>query len=271
VVGADAQCGGFLCCRASNGFPSDPSRQAGPWGAYQCDIPQAGLESMLTYVRDVIKPDLFVWTGDNSPHNVWANNNTEVIDATRNITLIIQKFFNQTNITVYPIQGNHDTWPVNVQDFTQVGSNVPINGFSDTWLEWLGPEVLANFTQYGYYSKVLTLKDGREFNNTRVIGINTQACNNMNWWLIKDRYDPGFEIEWLQTQLAELEAINGTAIMMMHIPTGDDCIHGWGHRFRGLMDRYQHIVRFSLFGHTHNEQVTVVKSMVSANGNGTDV
>jgi sphingomyelin phosphodiesterase len=35
------------------------------------------------------------------------------------------------------------------------------------------------------------------------------------------------------------------------------------------MDRYQHVVRFGLFGHTHNEQITVVKSIYSANGNGT--
>jgi len=43
AVGSDSQCGGFLCCRASNGFPSDPKRQAGPWGAYNCDIPERGL------------------------------------------------------------------------------------------------------------------------------------------------------------------------------------------------------------------------------------
>lgn len=69
---------------------------------------------MLSFVRDTIKPDIFVWTGDNSPHNIWANDNEEVGNATYNITIAIQKAFNGTNITVYPIQGNHDTWPVNV-------------------------------------------------------------------------------------------------------------------------------------------------------------
>jgi sphingomyelin phosphodiesterase len=47
AVGADAFCGNFICCRADDGFPTDPTRQAGPFGAYNCDIPPAGLESML--------------------------------------------------------------------------------------------------------------------------------------------------------------------------------------------------------------------------------
>lgn len=103
AVGANANCGGFLCCRATNGFPSDPKSQAGPWGAYQCDLPPKALESMLNFVRDEIKPDMFFWTGDNSPHNVWANDVEEVGNATYNITLAIQAAFDNSNISVYPI------------------------------------------------------------------------------------------------------------------------------------------------------------------------
>ncbi len=103
AIGADSQCGTFLCCRASNGFPTDPARQAGPFGAYLCDLPPSVLDNMLEYVRDVVKPDLFFWTGDNSPHNVWANNVLESGNATLNITLAIQRVFEESNITVYPI------------------------------------------------------------------------------------------------------------------------------------------------------------------------
>jgi hypothetical protein len=58
---------------------------------------------MLTFVRDEVKPDMFFWTGDNSPHNVWDNDNSEVGNATYNITMAIQRAFNGTNITVLPI------------------------------------------------------------------------------------------------------------------------------------------------------------------------
>ena len=83
----------------------------------------------------------------------------------------------------------------------------------------------------------------------------------MNWQLLHERYDPGNEIEWLQAELAALEAVNGSAILITHIPTKTDCLHGWGHRFRGLMERYQNVVRFGLFGHTHNEAIAIIKSI----------
>jgi sphingomyelin phosphodiesterase len=97
---------------------------------------------MLQFVRDEIVPDMFFWTGDNSPHNVWGNDNQEVGNATYNITVAIQRAFKNSNISVYPIQGNHDTWPVNVQDFTTADTNIPINEFSGSWAQWLDKETL---------------------------------------------------------------------------------------------------------------------------------
>ena len=58
-----------------------------------------------------------------------------------------------------------------------------------------------------------------------------------------------------------LESEGGMAILIGHIPPATDCIHPWSARLRGLMDRYQHIIRFSLFGHTHLESFNVVKSI----------
>ena len=55
--------------------------------------------------------------------------------------------------------------------------------------------------------------------------------------------------------------MNGSAIFITHIPTNGDCLHGWGHRLRGLMERYQHIIRFGLFGHTHDESYSVIQAV----------
>lgn len=73
---------------------------------------------MFIYIRDVIKPDVMFWTGDNSPHSIWENNEEEVIEATFNITLMMNEIFANTDITIIPIQGNHDFFPSNIQDFT---------------------------------------------------------------------------------------------------------------------------------------------------------
>jgi hypothetical protein len=40
----------------------------------------------------------------------------------------------------------------------------------------------------------------------------------MNWWLLKDRSDPGNMIEWLEQELLALEKDNATAIVIGHIP-----------------------------------------------------
>ena len=41
-------------------------------------------------------------------------------------------------IPIYASTGNHDTWPVNLMDFTAPYTNQPINDLVDTWTEWMG-------------------------------------------------------------------------------------------------------------------------------------
>lgn len=61
---------------------------------------------------------------------------------------------------------------------------------------------------------------------------------------------------WLEHELAELEAKNGQAILIAHVPPMFyECMHGWSYRFKALVDRYQHIVRFGLYGHEHDEWI----------------
>jgi len=70
---------------------------------------------MLIYIRDVINPDIIFWTGDNSPHTIWNNNEEEVVAATYNISLMIQTVFSpaSSKVVIIPINGNHDMFPAN--------------------------------------------------------------------------------------------------------------------------------------------------------------
>lgn len=121
VPGADKLCNNYLCCGEDDGFPTDPSRQAGEWGEYRCDLPPKTLQAMFVYIRDVIKPDVLFWTGDNSPHVIWKNTEEEVVSATFNISMIMQEVFRpgMSNVTIIPINGNHDLFPANNQDFSK--------------------------------------------------------------------------------------------------------------------------------------------------------
>lgn len=117
--GADKNCNNLLCCRQQDGFPTEPERKASEWGEYKCDMPPQTLQAMLIYIRDVIKPDIIFWTGDNSPHTIWNNNEEEVVAATYNISLMIQTVFSpaSSKVVIIPINGNHDMFPANEQDF----------------------------------------------------------------------------------------------------------------------------------------------------------
>jgi sphingomyelin phosphodiesterase len=85
--GTLANCNSYLCCRTDVGYPTKPGDiPAGKWGGYFCDTPRITLQSMLDYVRTEIKPDMFIWTGDNSAHNVWDNTQEEVTAYTVAIT-----------------------------------------------------------------------------------------------------------------------------------------------------------------------------------------
>lgn len=53
---------------------------------------------------------------------------------------------------MFPIQGNHDTWPVNVEDFGKEGVNGPINSYKLYWKEWLDEETVELYEKFGYYS-----------------------------------------------------------------------------------------------------------------------
>lgn len=221
-VGSLWKCEGYLCCRDVNGYPSDKALQAGPWGGYLCDLPEQTLQNMLEHVRDVVKPDIMFWTGDNSPHDTYANTSDQVTDYTLKITEMIKNTFKDAPIAVYPTQGNHDTWPVNVENFANPNSNNNINAFKDSWVEWIGQDAVDKFAEYGYYITDFKKPDGTLVApGAKVIGINTQAMNQANWWVFGMREDPGNHMQWLEDELKVIEKAGGIAYLMGHIQPGN--------------------------------------------------
>ena len=58
--------------------------------------------------------DLIIWTGDNTPHDIWRQSQTYNL----NFTLIIsEKLKKHTKTRVIAAMGNHESYPVNVYDF----------------------------------------------------------------------------------------------------------------------------------------------------------
>lgn len=59
-------------------------------------------------------------------------------------------------------------------------------------------EASTTFEQYGYYSQDIPSLNGKALpSGSKVIGINTQVCNPLNWWILGEREHLAKHIEWL--------------------------------------------------------------------------
>lgn len=126
-VGAPTKCDLEICCRDWGSLSQHNSGSAGEWGDYNCDSPTQTLKTMFEWIlshQDELQTDFVIWTGDNSSHNTFNNTWDEVDHYTEYITTLWKNTalkFSAKPIPVYPIQGNHDTWPVDVLDFSKPG------------------------------------------------------------------------------------------------------------------------------------------------------
>ncbi|CDW76799.1 saposin b domain-containing protein [Stylonychia lemnae] len=260
--GTSNTCDKVICCRAINGFPSDTNIQSGQYGEYKCDSPIKLLTSMADYINNVVQPDVIIWTGDSVPHSESMGIGFE---EKKSYFQWINQFLksNFTNIPLYPTIGNHDYSKTNFEDFTR---QEPLFQYLQTdWSYWLDASAMALFKQKGYYKQVLKLKGGRTFSNIYIIGLNTEVCYFYNFYLFSQRNDPGDLLNWLDITLTDLEANYKIAILIGHIPpNGMDCNNGWSSRYKAITDRFQHIIRFSAYGHSHKEWHNNARAVISA-------
>jgi len=135
LPGSLASCKDYLCCRADSGKVKPGDTVAGDWGTPLCDIPVQTFQSMLDYIvkDDSLVPDMIFWTGDNSAHNVWDNTAEESVAYTVKVSQMIKDTFDDKDVTIMPIQGNHDTWVEEIESFAAPGINYEINHFKYMW------------------------------------------------------------------------------------------------------------------------------------------
>lgn len=64
---------------------------------------------------------------------------------------------------------------------------------AENWKDWIGQKAYEMLKTQGYYSLELP-----QYNNLKILSINTQAGNDENWFLIKNPTDPGKMLQWIQ-------------------------------------------------------------------------
>jgi len=258
TTGASTTCDTVMCCRPENGFPEDPSIQAGEFGSVAfCDVPPSVLYKMGDKVNE-LAPDVLFWTGDVPPHDLWEYSYDHVKRYVGFLSEYMHANLNQWSI--FPMEGNHDYGAMNSQDFSTPHPDPMITFQLEQWSDWLDEDAQKEYAVHGYYSQPLKTSDGTVFPKVRVVAVNTEACYNMNFYLMKLRDDPGDQLQWLEETLYKMEANGEIGILIGHVPPADaSCLNQWATRYTALMDRFQHIIRLQFFGHVHMEMHNTIR------------
>mmetsp|Transcript_17938 Transcript_17938/g.30517 ORF Transcript_17938/g.30517 Transcript_17938/m.30517 type:complete len:88 (+) Transcript_17938:1132-1395(+) len=85
---------------------------------------------------------------------------------------------------------------------------------------------METFREHGYYSMYLKNKEGEllgEGKNTKLISLNTNFCYHFNWNSYLMYQDPAHILHWLVEELEEVRARKGSAILVGHVPNGEEC------------------------------------------------
>ena len=119
-----------------------------------------------------------MWTGDNTPHDIWQQSVEKNTVYTKKITEFINE--HAPDIPVIAALGNHEFYPVNVMSFNEY--DAVLEDITAVWDDYLDKEAQEKFREAGFYSMKVPI-DSPEWKDVRVISMNSEQCNNMNWYL----------------------------------------------------------------------------------------
>ncbi|XP_076456755.1 sphingomyelin phosphodiesterase-like [Babylonia areolata] len=251
--GTNAVCQEPLCCRADDGPPVPGKQGAGYYGDYRnCDTPTWTLEGLFSHLSKQ-QFDYILWTGDLPAHNIWNQTRAAQTGILQQLTTLMDKYF--PSKPVFPALGNHESSPVDSFPPEDITGSQSIhwlyNALADSWKPWLPSSALRSVRKGGYYTV-------SPFPGFRLISINTNACNNMNWWLYLNTTDPDGQLSWLIDTLQTAEDNKEKVHIIGHIPPGiDDCLKVWSHNYYNIIDRYESTISGQFFGHTHFDHLEV--------------
>ena len=101
---------------------------------------------MVSFIKKNLNSDFdfAVWTGDNTSHDVWHQTMEKNIENTRLITEAFKKAF--PDKIFFPQMGNHESYPVNVYDYSGTREHAMQKEFSDMWKDWIGEDGSSTYT-----------------------------------------------------------------------------------------------------------------------------
>jgi len=133
------------------------------------------------------------------------------------------------------------------------------NFFATHWSHYLTTDAINTLRSSAHYTQVL--KRG-----LRLVSMNTQWNDQINWYLylMESQYEA--ELEWLQNILNGSRAHKEKVILMGHISPGKGALSllsKWAHRYVDLVSEYQDVIVGQFFGHTHTDEFEIMYNNVT--------
>ncbi|XP_046336080.2 sphingomyelin phosphodiesterase-like [Haliotis rufescens] len=254
-VGSNTDCGEPVCCRSNDGKPAPGVSGAGRWGDYrECDVSMSLVNTLFQHLATINDQfDFVIFTGDIPAHDVWNQTRSQQIAATRRLTKLFLQHL--PGKQVYFCVGNHESAPVNSFPPPEVTGNNSISWLytvlAESWGTWLPEDARQTILKGAYYSV-------SPYPGFRIVSINTNYCNQGNWWLLLNRTDPADQLTWLTHVLQEAEDAGEKVFILTHIPPGkDNCLKPWSWNYYRIVNRYESTIMAQFYGHTHKDQFEV--------------
>ncbi|GFS20588.1 sphingomyelin phosphodiesterase [Elysia marginata] len=88
----------------------------------------------------------------------------------------------------------------------------------------------------------------------RIISVNNNYCNTLNFWLLLNATDPCGGLQWLIQELQAAEDKDEKVHLLLHIPPGSSsCLKAWSWNFYTIISRYENTVVNQFYGHEHRD------------------
>lgn len=263
LVGSAANCNDMMCCMASSKWTAIGREwvSAPNMGYYKCDSPDSLIRSSMSDMTDGrFEYEFALFTGDMVDHNPLFISYEESIDEEEASLKYMKDYLG--HIPVYPVLGNHDTYP-----FAQVAQDA--SGYSNlfTWNSdlmshlwedygWIDGDA-AQMVKEHYGGFALTTRHG-----LRVISINSNfyyTWNLYNYWNTSTP-DLSGVFRFLANELLECEKNGQRAWIITHVPpNGDDTMDLPANVFTQIVERFSpHVIAAVFFGHTHQDEFQLI-------------
>lgn len=251
MEGTNAECGEPVCCRPEDGFPGPGPTAAGKYGDYRnCDTAAAALDNLFEYFNSIQDQfDYIVFTGDLPPHYIWNQSRADQLTSLSTFTNYMLKYL--PNKKVYSAMGNHESAPVNSFPPPFITGNNSeswlYQAAAESWLHWLPQETSITIEMAGYYTV-------KPYPGLRIISLNMNMCNNLNWWLYINTTDPAGMLQWFISELQDAEIVGDKVHVLGHIdPGSSDCLKPWSWNYYKIVNRYESTIVGQFFGHDHSD------------------